>query len=86
MLEVLTIRVEHEVKERLERLAKATARSRSFLAAEAIRHYLDVQAWQIEQILEGIKEAEAGKLVDHEQVARKWEAKLANSLDRTSQS
>jgi RHH-type rel operon transcriptional repressor/antitoxin RelB len=44
MQEVITIRVEPEIKERLEKLAKATARSRSFLAAEAIRCYLDVQA------------------------------------------
>jgi RHH-type transcriptional regulator, rel operon repressor / antitoxin RelB len=84
MQEVMTIRVEREVKERLERLAKATARSRSFLAAEAIRQYLDLHAWQVEQILEGIEEAEAGKLVAHEDVVTKWEAKRAGSVDRKS--
>jgi len=86
MQEVITIRVEREIKERLEKLAKATARSRSFLAAEAIRCYLDLHAWQVEQILEGIEEAESGKLVAHEEVVRKWEAKLAGSVDRKSQS
>ena len=40
MQEVITIRVGRDVKERLESLAKATARSRSFLVAEAIRCYL----------------------------------------------
>ena len=86
MQEVITIRVEREIKERLEKLAKATARSRSFWAAEAIPCYLDLHAWQVEQILEGIEEAEAGKLVAHEEVVRKWEAKLAGSVDRESQS
>jgi len=86
MQEIITVRVEHEVKERLERLAKATARSRSFLVAEAIRRYLDAEAWQVEQIMEGIKEADTEKLVDHEQVVRKWEARRANSLDGTGQS
>lgn len=81
MLETMTIRVEHEVKERLEKLAKSTARSRSFLAAEAIRQYLDAQAWQVEQILEGIAEADAGELIEHDRVAAEWETRLAHSVD-----
>ena len=40
MQEVITIRVGRDVKERLESLAKAAARSRSFLVAEALRCYL----------------------------------------------
>ena len=86
MQEVITIRIERDIKERLEKLAQATARSRSFLAAEAIRCYLDQQAWQVEQILEGIEEAEVGKLVEHEKVVRKWEARLADSVDGKSRS
>lgn len=86
MQEVITVRVGRDVKERLESLAKATARSRSFLIAEAIRCYLDDQAWQVEQIQEGIAEAESGKLLEHDQIAAKWEARLADSVDRKSQS
>jgi predicted transcriptional regulator len=41
-----TLRVETEVKKRLEKLAKSTGRSRSFLAAEALREYLDVNEWR----------------------------------------
>ncbi len=37
-----TIRVEARVKKRLEKLAKSTGRSRSFIAAEAFNEYLDV--------------------------------------------
>ncbi|MCK8604311.1 CopG family ribbon-helix-helix protein, partial [Desulfoferrobacter suflitae] len=73
MSKVVTIRIDEEIKERLDRLAKATARSRSFLAAEAIRNYLDVQAWQIDQILQGIEEAETGKFVEHDRVVQQWE-------------
>ena len=86
MLETMTIQVEHDLKERLEKLAESTARSRSFLAAEAIRYYLDAQAWQSEEILDGIKEAEAGDLVDHDQVMRKWVDRLENSMDEPSRS
>ena len=86
MQEVITIRIESDIKERLEKLAQATARSRSFLAAEAIRCYLDQQAWQVDQILEGIEEAEGGKVVEHEKVVGKWEAKVADSVDGKSRS
>ena len=42
-----TVRVETDVKKRLEKLAKSTGRSRSFLAAEALSEYLDVNEWQV---------------------------------------
>ena len=47
MSDVMTVRVEPDVKQRLEKLAKATARTKSFLAAEAIRAYLDLNEWQV---------------------------------------
>jgi RHH-type rel operon transcriptional repressor/antitoxin RelB len=42
-----TVRVDSRVKKRLERLAKSTGPSRSFLAAEAINEYLEVDEWQV---------------------------------------
>jgi len=42
-----TVRVETDVKKRLEKLARSTGRSRSFLAAEALSAYLDVNEWQV---------------------------------------
>ena len=41
-----SVRVESGIKKRLEKLAKSTGRSRSFLAAEALNGYLDVNEWQ----------------------------------------
>jgi hypothetical protein len=46
-LRTFTVRVDADAKERLERLAKSTGRSRSFLAAEAINQYLEVNEWQV---------------------------------------
>lgn len=76
-----------KLKNGLNRLAKATARSRSFLAAEAIGNDLDVQAWQIDQILQGIEEAETGKFVEHDRVVQQWERKFAkaNTVDQERQ-
>ena len=40
-----TVRVDSDIKKRLEKLAKSTGRSRSFLAAEAIGEFVDVNEW-----------------------------------------
>jgi predicted transcriptional regulator len=42
---------------------------------EAINHYLNLNEWQVESILEGLKEIEAGHTTPHETVLAKWEAK-----------
>ena len=71
----VSARLDTETINKLERLAKATARSKSFLAAEAIRAYVQEQAWQIEAIDEGIKEADQGRFANDKEVAEafaKW--------------
>jgi len=77
----ITVRVTPQVAKRLQRLAKATERSKSFLAAEAIEEYLAVQEWQVKAILEGVKAADRGEGVDFEEVKKTWEKKLADSSD-----
>ncbi len=44
---VLTLRVPEEIKAKLDKLAQATHRSKSYLAEEAIARYIDLEAWQI---------------------------------------
>ena len=55
----LTLRVPTEMKERLDKLADATHRSKSYLAGEAIRQYIDLESWQIGEIQRALKEADA---------------------------
>jgi predicted transcriptional regulator len=57
---ILTLRVPEEIKEKLDKLAQATHRSKYFLAEEAIARYLDLEAWQIGEIEQAIQEAEQG--------------------------
>lgn len=63
-----TVRVEPEIKKRLEKLAKSTGRSRSFLAAEALNEYLDVNEWQVAGIKQAIASLDRGEGVPHEDV------------------
>src|SRR5436189_6131204 len=66
--DTLSIRVDTAAKKRLERLAKSTGRSRSFLAAEAINEYLDVNEWQVAGLKRAIASMDRGEGVAHEQV------------------
>ncbi len=50
MSEVMTIRVDRKTKTRLEKLAKAMDRIKSYVAAEAIRAYVDLNEGQIGEI------------------------------------
>ena len=75
MSEVMTIRVDRRTKSRLERLAKAMERTKSYVAAEAIRAYVDLNEWQIAEIKAALKEADAGDFASEEEVRavkRKW--------------
>jgi predicted transcriptional regulator len=71
----LSVRLPAEMLEQLERLAESTGRTKSFLAAEALRGYLEREAWQIEEIEKWIQEAEAGDFASDDEaraVAEKW--------------
>lgn len=72
---LLTLRLNSNLKKQLEKLAKATQRSKSFLAAEAIKEYLALNEWQIEEIKKAIKEADSGDFASEEEVrkvTKKW--------------
>ena len=75
MSEVMTIRVDRKTKTRLEKLAKAMERTKSYIAAEAIRSYVDLNEWQIAEIKAAIREADAGDFATEDEVeavVRKW--------------
>ena len=59
----------------LDTLAEALERDRDSLLNEAVTAYLNVQEWQVQQIKAGLRQAEAGELIEHAQVrqmAAKW--------------
>jgi len=67
---ILAVRVPVKLKNRLEGLARSTASSRSRLAAEALESYVDEQESQLARIDRGIRDADAGRVVPHEEVKR----------------
>jgi RHH-type transcriptional regulator, rel operon repressor / antitoxin RelB len=82
---VLSIRLSPQTKAKLEALAKASRRSRSFLAAEAIEKYVAAESWQVAEIEAGIRDLDANRNVDHEEVRswlKSWGAKRESKAPR----
>ena len=72
---VLTLRLDTKLKQQLDKLSKATSRSRSFVAAEAIREYVALNHWQIEETKKAVLEADNGEFASETEVRRtlrKW--------------
>lgn len=57
----LNVRLPKELAAQLDALTKATGRTKSFLAVEALEAYIDQQNWQIAEVKAGIGEADRGE-------------------------
>jgi RHH-type transcriptional regulator, rel operon repressor / antitoxin RelB len=66
----LTIRLPDQIKSQLDKLAKLTGRSRAFHAQEALTRYLEEEAWQVQEIKQAVKEADAGDFAADVEVSR----------------
>jgi predicted transcriptional regulator len=72
---ILTLRLDPALTGKLDKLARATRRSRSFLAAEAIRDYVALNSWQIDETHKALAEADRGEFATEaevKRVANKW--------------
>ena len=56
----INVRVPEGVYQQLDLLAKATARTKSFVTLEALSSYLETQSWQVKDIEAGISDADQG--------------------------
>jgi RHH-type transcriptional regulator, rel operon repressor / antitoxin RelB len=79
----LTMRVRSALKKRLEKLARSTGRSRSFLATEAISAYLDTNEWQVAGIKAALDSLDRGKGIPHQRV-KEWIASWETRDERPS--
>ena len=72
---VLTLRLDPKLTSQLDKLADATQCSRSFLITEAVREYLALNEWQIEETKKALAEADRGDFASDQEVQetiRKW--------------
>jgi RHH-type rel operon transcriptional repressor/antitoxin RelB len=72
---MMSMRLPDELSEQLDALAAATGRSKSFLAGQAIRDFIERESWQIAEITQVIQEADAGDFASDDElnaVSAKW--------------
>jgi RHH-type rel operon transcriptional repressor/antitoxin RelB len=69
---VVTARISAALKAKLEALARSTKRSKSFLAAEAIAAYVELNEWQIGEIAAGLEELDSGAALSEKQAEERY--------------
>jgi RHH-type transcriptional regulator, rel operon repressor / antitoxin RelB len=70
---IITTRIDAALKAKLEALARSTKRSKSYLAAEAIAAYVELNEWQIAEIEAGIAELDRGEVLSAEEAEALYE-------------
>jgi len=64
----ITFRIDSEKVARLDAYAAQDERDRSYVINEAVSRYLEARDFQVARTEEGIRQADAGNLIEHEQV------------------
>lgn len=76
-MKATTIRIDDEVLGRVDGLAKALSRSRSWVINQAIDRFLEYEEWFIKEVEDGLAEVERGEIATEQEVLtrfRKWGA------------
>lgn len=76
----MSLRLPNDLFNQLGDLAEATGRTKTFLAVQALRNFIDQEAWQIAEIKKGIAEADAGDFATDEEM-RELDAKWRYHAD-----
>jgi predicted transcriptional regulator len=76
----MTIRVTPDLKEKLGRLAQATRRTKSYLAAEAVEAYVDHELQIIQGIQRGIADRDAGRVTPHDEAMDRIDAAITAAI------
>lgn len=85
MAKVTTVRLDDELSERVDALADAMDRPKSWVIEQAISSYVTEQSWQVQQIKEALADYETGhaNLVSHEDVVadlKELEAEINSNM------
>ena len=64
----MSFRLPKELALQLGELAKSTGRSKSFLAVKALKDFIDREYWQVSEIEQALREADAGDFCTEEEM------------------
>lgn len=72
---MMSMRLPDELTAQLDLLASATGRTKSFLAGQAIRDFVERESWQIAEVTQAIAEADVGDFATEQEmsaIGAKW--------------
>jgi len=72
MSQTVSVRLEDNILKQLDMMAKAADRSRAWLLAQAVKQYVEHEAWQVEAIQRALDKLECGKgrFAEHDEVVQ----------------
>jgi len=73
----ITIRADADLAGKIAALAASMDRSRNWVIEEALRQYVETQAWQVEGIKAAMDSLDKSEGIPHEQVMSEMEALLS---------
>jgi predicted transcriptional regulator len=69
---ITSVRLSDTLRQKIDSLARATGRSKSFLIQEAVEQYVANEAWQVAQIEEGLRADDADEHVAAAEMESFW--------------
>ncbi|MFI4987364.1 MAG: CopG family ribbon-helix-helix protein [Alphaproteobacteria bacterium] len=77
----MSFRITPELDKKIDDLAAAIDRPRSYVVEQAVEEYVARQAWQVAAIKKGIADADAGLLIPDEEI-RAWIESLGTKHEK----
>lgn len=65
---IMSICLPDELADQLKDLVETTGRTKNFLAVQALRNFIEQEAWQVAEIKKAIAEADAGDFATDEEM------------------
>jgi len=78
--DTMAVRVDADLRKRLDKLAEAFGQTRSSIINDALRQYADHQEWQVNLIADRARSIAEGRatLIDHEDVLATFDQRFAD--------
>lgn len=78
MQSATTVRFDPEIRAQLDKMSEQMDRPRAWIIKEAVAQYLEREAWYRAEVQKGLDDAEAGRVISHEEMGARLKAKGFN--------
>jgi predicted transcriptional regulator len=72
IMKATTVRIHDDVLGRVDGLAAALSRSRSWIINQAIERFLEYEEWFVQEVKDGLKEVERGEIATDKAVKARF--------------